>query len=186
MSNRTFQYFCNRERLLLLKEVSEEEDRETYEKMKKARQWDRNELFDMVYHACVFLDDTQAQKAYSILWYIKYRENPVMKKYGQFFVANSIFRNKHIDEIKEILTVDVDSPFAWMYIDEVYLYDLYSKKGSNEKGYCVEVDLRSFDNTIEDGLNNDEYGWMCPLYYVVYADRLSDIQVRMDYIIEIM
>lgn len=182
-----------------------------------------------------------------------------MKKYGQFFVANSIFRNKHIDEIKEILTVDVDSPFAWMYIDEVsmymspskmerifhisehkraeatwcltcadnmnddnegvvlykylkslgvnwlddvvhnfgigsnnerssvflgsysmsfndsYLYDLYSKKGSNEKGYCVEVDLRSFDNTIEDGLNNDEYGWMCPLYYVVYADRLSDI-----------
>lgn len=440
MSNRTFQYFCNRERLLLLKEVSEEEDRETYEKMKKARQWDRNELFDMVYHACVFLDDTQAQKAYSILfdnnwvgdmtlndtviftcisnndivscfcwifkyhnndfnkirlaigatlaafkghrhleniyrnfleylksdwlpkeadsdsteisealclmlhrlrscedinefitsygkklkttplatlwwlqdvfkseyahkhidskgglgqllveikgkwdylaeccvtdpnileqagrwafvlkWYIKYRENPVMKKYGQFFVANSIFRNKHIDEIKEILTVDVDSPFAWMYIDEVsmymspskmerifhisehkraeatwcltcadnmnddnegvvlykylkslgvnwlddvvhnfgigsnnerssvflgsysmsfndsYLYDLYSKKGSNEKGYCVEVDLRSFDNTIEDGLNNDEYGWMCPLYYVVYADRLSDI-----------
>ena len=65
-----------------------------------------------------------------------------------------------------------------MSYNDRYLYELYSAKGSNERGYSVEVDFDSFDDLIEDGLSNDEYEWMCPLYYVVYADKISEIKDR--------
>jgi hypothetical protein len=65
-----------------------------------------------------------------------------------------------------------------MSFNNPYLYDLYSTKDGTEKGYCVEFDFQSFDNIIEDGANNDEFEWVCPLYYVVYADKLSDINDR--------
>lgn len=193
-------------------------------------------------------------------WYMKYRNYPFVEKGRIFFIINSILRNKSISEIKEILTVDINSPLARAHIKTVamymspskmerifrlsenkrydatwvltcadhmndnyegvvlyeyiqscgvdffdgairnfgvgfnnerssvflgsysmsyndrYLYELYSAKGSNERGYSVEVDFDSFDDLIEDGLSNDEYEWMCPLYYVVYADKISEIK----------
>jgi hypothetical protein len=308
MGIRTSGYFCNRELLLLFKEELEKKDKNTYEKMNESNHWDRNELFDMIYHACIFLDYTKIKKAYSTLlsnnwiadmtiddtviytcvsnndivscfcwifnyhnndfnkirpaigatlnafkkshyleriyetflnylktiwlpieansdstdiseaiclllhrlrdyehinafitaygktlkvtplstlwwvqdvfsskysnqmintpggiekllseigerwdylvescktnpeilkqtgrwafilrWFIKYRENSVVRKTGKFIIANSIFRNKHIDEIKEILTVDIDFPFVHMYIDKIAMYMSPSK-----------------------------------------------------------
>lgn len=441
MSNRTTDYFCNRELLLLLKESYMELDRKAFMEMEKNEQWDIDELLDMVYHACVYLDNAQVQKVYPILcnngwigdmtiddtviytclsnndivscfcwiykyhnndfdkirlaigatvsafnnhpylenmyrnflnylkdewlpieadtdsteiseaiclmlhrlrrdrdidefiatygtelkitnlatlwwlqdvfyseyannllqskegidklfdeiykswdyvaecciadpdifnqtgrlffmlkWYIKFREHPFVKRYGKYIIADSILRNKDISEIKEMLTSEIDSPLVrasikqvamymspskldrifrisehkrseatWvltcadhmndnhegvvlyeylkslgvdffdgivhefgigsnnerssvflgsysMSYDDSYLYELYSATGSHERGYSVEISLDSFDNTIEDGLRNDEYEWMCPLYYVVYADKISDIK----------
>lgn len=441
MNNRTNEYFCNRELLLILKESCMKLDQEIFAGMEKTRQWDRNELLDIVYHACVFLDSEQVKKVYPILcndgwigdmtiddtviytclsnndivscfcwiykyhnndfykirlaigatvsafknhpyqenvyrnfldylreewlpieadtdsteiseaiclmlhrlrrdwdinefittygtelkitnlatlwwlqdvfcseyaynllqtkegieklfdeifrswdyvaeccisdptffsqtgrwffmlkWYIKYREHPVVKRYGKYIIGESILRNKDISDIKEMLTSDINSPLVrasikkvamymspsklerifrisehkrseatWvltcadhmndnhegvviyeyfkslgvdffdgtvrefgigsdndrssvflgsysMSYDDPYLYELYSTKGSNERGYSVGISLDSFDNTIEDGLYNDEYEWMCPLYYVVYADKISDIE----------
>ena len=67
MSNRTTDYFCNRELLLLLKESYMELDRKAFMEMEKNEQWDIDELLDMVYHACVYLDNAQVQKVYPIL-----------------------------------------------------------------------------------------------------------------------
>lgn len=60
-------------------------------------------------------------------------------------------------------------------INDEYMYDLYATGVNSQKGVCLELDIDSFDNLIEDELVNDEYYWMCPLYYVVYANSLSDI-----------
>lgn len=58
--------------------------------------------------------------------------------------------------------------------DDEYMYALYaSDKGT--KGFCVEIDVTSFDDIIEDSLANDEYEWLCPLYRMLYANRIDDI-----------
>ena len=66
----------------------------------------------------------------------------------------------------------------WLWIgetfDDEYMYEMYAyDKGI--KGFCVDFDVRSFDDIIEDSLANDEYEWVCPLYRMLYADKLDDI-----------
>ena len=35
--------------------------------------------------------------------------------------------------------------------------------------------MSSFDDIIEDSLANDEYEWICPLYRLLYANKIDDI-----------
>ena len=64
---RTTKYFCNRNRLLKLKNLFEKFDREEIIKMKEKEKWDKEELLDIVYHSCVFLDNELIEKVYTIL-----------------------------------------------------------------------------------------------------------------------
>lgn len=58
--------------------------------------------------------------------------------------------------------------------DDEYMYGMYaSDKG--EKGFCVDIDVRSFDDIIEDSIANDEYEWICPLYRMIYANKIDDV-----------
>lgn len=58
--------------------------------------------------------------------------------------------------------------------DDEYMYELYACD-QGERGFCVDIDVSSFDDIIEDSLENDEYEWICPLYRVMYADKIDDI-----------
>lgn len=58
--------------------------------------------------------------------------------------------------------------------DDEYMYGLYASD-QGERGFCVDIDVRSFDDIIEDSLANDEYEWICPLYSMLYANKIDDI-----------
>lgn len=58
--------------------------------------------------------------------------------------------------------------------DDEYMYELYASDNGS-KGFCVDLDVSSFDDIIEDSVSNDEYEWVCPLYNMLYADKLDDI-----------
>lgn len=58
--------------------------------------------------------------------------------------------------------------------DDEYMYTLYASD-NGARGFCVDVDVRSFDDIMEDSLANDEYEWICPLYRLLYADSIDDI-----------
>lgn len=58
--------------------------------------------------------------------------------------------------------------------DDEYMYELYAFD-QGEKGFCIDIDVNSFDDIIEDALENDEYEWICPLYRLLYADSIEDI-----------
>lgn len=67
-------------------------------------------------------------------------------------------------------------------INDEYMYELYAS-GQGERGFCVDIDVSSFDSIIEDSLVNDEYEWICPLYNMQYANKIDDIvmpNVRME------
>lgn len=58
--------------------------------------------------------------------------------------------------------------------DDEYMYGLYASD-QGERGFCVDIDVRSFDDIIEDSIANDEYEWICPLYCMLYANKIDDI-----------
>lgn len=60
--------------------------------------------------------------------------------------------------------------------DDEYMYELYATD-NDIKGFCVDIDVSSFDDIIEDSLANDEFEWICPLYRLLYADTIDDIMM---------
>ena len=57
-----------------------------------------------------------------------------------------------------------------------YMYELYASD-AGKRGFCVDIDPRSFDDLLEDSAGNDEYSWICPLYFLQYANNIDEIQL---------
>lgn len=60
--------------------------------------------------------------------------------------------------------------------NDPYMFDLYAND-QDGTGFCVDLDVRSFDDILEDSLANDEFEWICPLYKLIYADTIGEVRM---------